>query len=286
MEDFWEEWREQLSETQPGVKPDYSNRLGVWHHDFFRERITRDCGDMKRGWRRPSLGYEGPTIFDGGYCKAGLLRRGWTRTAIKRILGEPDWHLYGGYGKGKEVCMYSTERVMAAEEKGVIRYRRFNPKEPEEHIVWRPGGANGRYYRGLPLPGGDPATWLGSLRREDFYWVGVGYPWILDRLVFLSQEQVLLIYVSHSSHVTWPCPKCDRACGLYDHRPERAWLRGWLPIFSSTGDLDRAVPAAVVGRLPRCRCPKHGVSSIRPLLPFGEVDGDPLETEIEWVIRP
>ena len=66
--------------------------------------------------------------------KKFLRERGWTRTAIKRILGEPD-HVVAGlrYRKDRPECMYSMERVITAEAAGLIRFRK-----PGERVV--PGG--------------------------------------------------------------------------------------------------------------------------------------------------
>jgi hypothetical protein len=61
----------------------------------------------------------------GGYNKADLLRRGWTRTAIARILGEPDRRLpRQEFRRDRPECIYERARVEAAEEAGLIRYRK------------------------------------------------------------------------------------------------------------------------------------------------------------------
>jgi hypothetical protein len=57
--------------------------------------------------------------------KQYLLNRGWTRKAIKQLLGEPDRKI-----KGREEgfttleCVYELARVAAAEALGPVRYRR------------------------------------------------------------------------------------------------------------------------------------------------------------------
>jgi hypothetical protein len=294
MADSWKEWRRKLSEDHPEVKPEYTNRLGIWHHDFYRERLTKDCGGsnsatqmwMGREYKRPSTDYDGPTVYDGGFTKSGLIQRGWTRTAIKRILGEPDWHLFNGFGKDRQACMYSRARVEAAEQQGKIRYRRApEQKDPFERFYWQVGRRNGQE---LPPPEVGPSAWLSSLTQWDFNWIGICHPWHVERLVFHAEVGMLDIYVAHACRITWPCPKCGRRCRLYDHRPNRPWLEGWMPIWASDPMVkDRAVPATVGGRLPRCYCPKHGAREVQPLLPFHEAEGKVIENEgIEWVIVP
>lgn len=60
----------------------------------------------------------------GSVNKAFLLRRGWTRTAIKRLLGEPDRRLVmRRFRKDRPECRYDMTRVLAAERAGKIRYR-------------------------------------------------------------------------------------------------------------------------------------------------------------------
>jgi hypothetical protein len=68
----------------------------------------------------------------GSVNKAFLLKRGWTRTAIKRILGEPDRRItMRAHRKDRPECRYDVRRVLAAEEAGKIRFRRA-PEEPDE----------------------------------------------------------------------------------------------------------------------------------------------------------
>ena len=50
------------------------------------------------------------------------------------------------------------------------------------------------------------------------------------------------------------CPECGRDCGLADHADERRWRH--LDTMQFTTEL--------VARLPRCRCPEHGVKTIVP----------------------
>ena len=56
--------------------------------------------------------------------KAFLLKRGWTRTAIKRFLGEPDGRIpMVRFRKDRPECRYSMDRVLVVEDSGIIRFR-------------------------------------------------------------------------------------------------------------------------------------------------------------------
>lgn len=74
------------------------------------------------------------------YNKADLLRRGWTRTSIKRILGEPDRKLLRiGIRKDRPECIYDSWRVFEAEEAGAVRYRKAPERPiPSDLDYWDP----------------------------------------------------------------------------------------------------------------------------------------------------
>lgn len=123
----WEDWRKDIHEGNPSVRPEYTNRLGVWHHDFIQDRPgTDENGNV----RRPSQDF-GCSLSEplGGFNKASLLLRGWTRTAISRVLGKPDRtlvrraSLMRAARPDRPECVYSRERVEAAEALGLKRYR-------------------------------------------------------------------------------------------------------------------------------------------------------------------
>ena len=50
------------------------------------------------------------------------------------------------------------------------------------------------------------------------------------------------------------CPECGQACGIADHAEERRWRH--LDTMQFVTEL--------VARLPRCRCPEHGVKTVIP----------------------
>jgi hypothetical protein len=66
--------------------------------------------------------------------KLFLLRRGWTRTAIKRVLGEPDQRIpRKEFRQDRLECQYSMARILEAEDSGRIRFRKAPVRrEPTE----------------------------------------------------------------------------------------------------------------------------------------------------------
>ena len=74
----------------------------------------------------------------GSVNKEFLLARGWTRTAIYRVLGAPDRRLrQWNFPRSRSECRYDVERVIAAEDAngGPVRYRpakESNHKQSEE----------------------------------------------------------------------------------------------------------------------------------------------------------
>lgn len=87
------------------------------------------------------------------FNKAELLKRGWTRTSIKRILGEPDRRLpMRRFRHDRPECAYDDHRVFVAEEAGAVRYRKAGdrcmpgPRTPGElaQEMLRAGSARAR----------------------------------------------------------------------------------------------------------------------------------------------
>lgn len=64
---------------------------------------------------------EGAPLIDPrkGFTQARLLRMGWSRTAIRRNLGEPDIRTVN-----PPACVYATDRVLEAQRAGKARFRR------------------------------------------------------------------------------------------------------------------------------------------------------------------
>jgi hypothetical protein len=223
--------------------------------------------------------------------KQFLLKRGWTRTSIKRILGEPDRRVplrsfpERPARDDRPECRYSMDRVLAAEKNGFIRFRKApKRREPTESEFW---DFEDRLLPCLPGPGVPPANWLPKLTRWDFgIQVGVRYPWRVNRLIFTLQDGLLHAYVGHVSGVRWPCPKCGRPSPLYDHLKQTTWVKRVMVLSEDVDPTKGCVPVVVLGRIPRCQCSKHGSRSIQPLLEIAEAPTAPDESDIEWVVRP
>ena len=49
------------------------------------------------------------------------------------------------------------------------------------------------------------------------------------------------------------CPECRKECGRHDHAPEREWRHLNVMQFLTV----------IKARVPRCRCPEHGVKTVR-----------------------
>ena len=66
----------------------------------------------------------------------------------------------------------------------------------------------------------------------------------------LDKKRVAIRLLHAGGRVT--CPECGAACGLADHAPERQWRHLDTMQFATE----------IVARLPRTRCPQHGVKTI------------------------
>lgn len=83
--------------------------------------------------------------------------------------------------------------------------------------------------------------------------LGIDDSWRVDSVDLRLEERRVEIRLTHlGSGVS--CPECGRACGLADHADERRWRH--LDTMQFTTEL--------VARLPRSRCPEHGVKTIVP----------------------
>jgi len=77
------------------------------------------------------------------------------------------------------------------------------------------------------------------------------FPWRVARIE-LSGGDVFQVHVGHAQNALWPCRKCYRPCPAYDYAPLAVWKR--------------KMPGrpAMWGRMPRVRCPKHGIYQVSP----------------------
>jgi transposase len=83
--------------------------------------------------------------------------------------------------------------------------------------------------------------------------LGLDDSWRVDAVDLRLDERRVEILLSHVGTGV-SCPECDQSCGLADHAEERRWRH--LDTMQFTTEL--------VARLPRCRCPDHGVKTIVP----------------------
>jgi len=83
--------------------------------------------------------------------------------------------------------------------------------------------------------------------------LGLDDSWRVDAVDLRLDERRVEIRLTHVGTGV-SCPECGVACGLADHVEERRWRH--LDTMQFTTEL--------VARLPRCRCPDHGVKTIVP----------------------
>jgi len=83
--------------------------------------------------------------------------------------------------------------------------------------------------------------------------LGLEKPWTVERVELDVKAQRVDVWAKHEKLKAWPCPDCDRPCGLHDHDEERAWRH-----------LDScAFQTHLHARVPRVNCPEHGVRQVR-----------------------
>lgn len=88
--------------------------------------------------------------------------------------------------------------------------------------------------------------------------LGLGKEWLVERVDADHAKQRLEAWAGWNPKRKLRCPSCERACPGYDSLPQRTWRHldacGYLTL--------------VHARIPRCRCPKHGVGQVR--VPWAE----------------
>ena len=78
-------------------------------------------------------------------------------------------------------------------------------------------------------------------------------PWeVADVALAVKEHRVEIRLKSVGGRVQYP--ECGQACGIADHAEERRWRH--LDTMQFVTEL--------VARLPRCRCPEHGVKTVIP----------------------
>ena len=92
-----------------------------------------------------------------------------------------------------------------------------------------------------------------TLRAHYGRLLGLDEAWRVESVDLQVEQRRVEIRVTHRGGPT-PCPECGRDCGLADHADERRWRH--LDTMQFVTEL--------VARLPRTRCPEHGVKTIVP----------------------
>jgi transposase len=84
-------------------------------------------------------------------------------------------------------------------------------------------------------------------------------PWHISRVELDTDGQCIELCVEHGADVRWPCPECAAELACRDHAEERIWRH------LDTYQFQTLVRA----RVPRVKCPTHGVRQVR--VPWAEV---------------
>ena len=88
--------------------------------------------------------------------------------------------------------------------------------------------------------------------------LGLTKPWTVTRVELDTKAKHVTVWTEHSAKATFECPECGEKCPLHDHEEERAWRH-----------LDSCnFETHLRARVPRIRCPKHGVRQAR--VPWAE----------------
>lgn len=98
------------------------------------------------------------------------------------------------------------------------------------------------------------------MRDKELYrhLLGLTSPWRVDRVELNVEEKRVDVWATHRYLKSWPCPECERPCGLAGHAEERSWRH------LDSCDFETHLHA----RQPRVRCPEHGVRRVK--LPWAE----------------
>lgn len=83
--------------------------------------------------------------------------------------------------------------------------------------------------------------------------LGIDESWKVEDVNLQVDQRRVEIRLAHVGRGV-SCPECGRTCGLADHAEERRWRHLDTMQFVTE----------IVARLPRCRCPEHGVKTVVP----------------------
>ncbi len=90
--------------------------------------------------------------------------------------------------------------------------------------------------------------------------LGIGKPWEVRSAQLDLIRGRVEIEVGWDETAAVVCPECGKECARHDHAPEREWRHLNVMQFLTV----------IRARIPRCRCPEHGVKTIR--VPWAEKD--------------
>jgi len=90
--------------------------------------------------------------------------------------------------------------------------------------------------------------------------LGIGKPWEVRAARLDLIRGRVEIEVGWDETAAVVCPECGKECARHDHAPEREWRHLNVMQFLTV----------IRARIPRCRCPEHGVKTIR--VPWAEKD--------------
>jgi len=92
------------------------------------------------------------------------------------------------------------------------------------------------------------------MQDTEFYeaLLGLRDPWRVTKVELDSAASRVDVWIEDYSGVKWNCPECQKKASVYDHSEERVWRH-----------LDTCQFGTYIHcRLPRIKCPKHGVRQI------------------------
>ena len=98
------------------------------------------------------------------------------------------------------------------------------------------------------------------MRDTDLYrqLLGLTSPWTVERVELDVKTHRVDVFAVHERPASWPCPECEKACGLHDHDEEKVWRH-----LDSCG-----FGTYLHARVPRASCATHGVRQVR--VPWAE----------------
>ena len=98
------------------------------------------------------------------------------------------------------------------------------------------------------------------MRDTEFYeaLLGLSGPWKVTEVELNSAAGRVDVWVEDRSSFKWKCPECQEKASVYDHSEERVWRHLNTCQFGTY----------IHCRLPRVKCPKHGVRQV--LAPWAE----------------